>query len=473
MSIIGRKNEQDTISGCLESNRPEFLIVLGRRRVGKTYLIREFFNDHFSFYCTGIPDEKTRNQLKAFNESLISYGDNVKAIPKDWFEAFRRLRIILEKEDIYRDKASGKKVVFFDEVPWMDTVRSDFKSAFDFFWNSWGSVQKDLLLIVCGSATSWIINNILDDKGGFHNRITKKMYIHPFNLGECEEYYKSNGISLSRDKIIESYMIFGGIPYYLNLLDKRYSLDQNIDNLIFDNSGDLHFEFDHLFKSLFKKAENHEKVIQEMIKVKKGVRRSDLAGQSGISNGEGLTNTLRELEQCGFIRKYDNLTTEKRNCFYQITDPFVIFYMNFVKNNKIKSWESLVRKPEYYAWRGNAFEIVCLNHIAQIKGTLGISGVESMEYSWRSKKKKGGAQIDLLIDRRDDIINICEMKCTDKEFIITDEYRKELQNKVDTFIEEVNPKKSVHVTLISSNGIKRNEYTDIVQSIIDSDKLFA
>lgn len=471
MNIIGRGREKDIISKCLESKRPEFLVIYGRRRVGKTYLVREFFNEKFSFYTTGIPDAKTRNQLKAFNESLNYYGDDIKTIPKDWFEAFRRLRKILESKDVYCDASSGKKVVFIDEVPWMDTARSDFKSAFDFFWNSWGSTQENLLLIVCGSATSWIINNILNDKGGFHNRITRQIHINPFSLGECKLFYNDNGINLNRDQMIESYMIFGGIPYYLNLLDSRLSLTQNVDSLIFDERGDLHYEYDQLFKSLFKKPNNHIKIIETIAGSKRGLQRSDLAEKSGVSDGEGLTKALRELEQCGFIRKYRNITTSKNGSFYQVIDPFVLFCLYF-RNRKIKTWKSFIKSPDYYTWRGNAFETVCLEHIPQIKAALGISGIESSEYSWKSKKKKGGAQIDLLIDRRDDVINICEMKCTDNVYEVDAYYRENLNNKVASFIEEVNPKKSVHVILITSNGYKRNEYSDVVQNDVEPDSLF-
>ncbi len=471
MNIIGREREKDILSKCLESKRPEFLVVYGRRRVGKTYLIREFFNKKFSFYTTGIPDVKTRNQLKAFNESLAYYGDDTNTIPKDWFEAFRRLRKMLESENVYRDASCGKKVVFIDEAPWMDTARSDFKSAFDYFWNSWGSSQEDLLLIVCGSATSWIISNILNDKGGFHNRITRQISITPFNLGECKRFYNDNGIKYNRDQMIESYMIFGGIPYYLNLLDSRLSLTQNVDSLIFDEKGDLHYEYDQLFKSLFKKPNNHVKIIETIGDQKRGLQRSDLVTKSGVPDGEGLTRALRELEQCGFIRQYKNITTAQKGRLYQVIDPFVLFCLYF-RRGKTQSWKSFIKSPEYYAWRGNAFETVCLEHIPQIKAALGISGIESTDYSWKSKKKKDGAQIDLLIDRRDDVINLCEMKCTDKAYEVTADYRKKLINKVTSFVEEAHPRKSVHVTLITSNGFKRNEYSDVIQNDVGPDSLF-
>ena len=472
MNIIGREREKSIISRCLESVKPEFLVVYGRRRVGKTYLIKEFFNGRFAFYTTGIPDAKTRNQLKAFNESLSYHGDDIRTIPKDWFEAFRRLRKILEAKEVYRDAASGKKIVFIDEAPWMDTARSDFKSAFDFFWNSWGSSQKDLLLIVCGSATSWIISNILNDKGGFHNRITRQMHIAPFNLGECKLFYSENDIVLNRDQMIESYMIFGGIPYYLNLLDRRLSLTQNVDSLIFNEKGDLHYEYDQLFKSLFKRPDNHVKIIETIAGRKRGLQRTELAEKSGVADGEGLTKALRELEQCGFIRQYKNIAASKNGSFYQVIDPFVLYCLYF-RSGKINSWQSFIKSPDYYTWRGNAFETVCLNHILQIKAALGISGIESSEYSWRSKKKKDGAQIDLLIDRRDDVINLCEMKCTDKAYEITADYRENLLNKAASFVEEIKTEKSVHITLISSNGCKRNEYSDVIQNVIEPDSLFS
>ena len=221
MNVIGRVKELDEIEQCVSSGRPEFMVVYGRRRVGKTFLIKEYFNNRFSFYATGLLNGKTKSQLKIFKESLIEYGDEEKAIPKDWFEAFRRLRKVLEAPTVCRDVASGRRVIFLDEVPWMDTARSDFKAALDYFWNSWASSQKDLLLIVCGSATSWIINNILFDKGGFYNRITRQLNIKPFSLGECAEYFQSYGFTFTKKQVIDCYMVFGGIPYYFNLFDKK------------------------------------------------------------------------------------------------------------------------------------------------------------------------------------------------------------------------------------------------------------
>ena len=472
MNLIGRKKEQYELEQCVSSERPEFMVVYGRRRVGKTYLIKEYFNNSFSFYATGLLNERTRGQLKAFNESLLKYGDDIKAIPKDWFEAFRRLREILEKEDVLRDAVSGRRVIFLDEVPWMDTARSDFRSALDYFWNSFASSQKDILLIVCGSVTSWIINNILFDKGGFYNRITRQLRLDPFSLNECESFFKHNGFSYTRKQIIDAYMVFGGIPYYLNLFDKRLSLVQNINNLVIDPRGQLHYEYEHLFSSLFKKPTSHLKVISVLSEHKWGMLRKDIVKKTGESDGEGLTKALRELEECGFIRKYKNITKEKQGFFFQLIDPFVLFSQFYLKDEKLTDWEQFYKSSAYYSWRGNAFEIVALCHVPQIKKRLEISGISSEEYSWKSDRIKDGAQIDLIIDRRDDIMNICEMKYTDDEFVIDSKYEKELNHKVEVFRNEVGSKKALHITLITVSGLKKNEYSEVVLNVITGEDLF-
>ena len=358
MNVIGRVKELDEIEQCISSGRPEFMVVYGRRRVGKTFLIKEYFNNRFSFYATGLLNGKTKSQLKIFKESLIEYGDEEKAIPKDWFEAFRRLRKVLEAPTVCRDVASGRRVIFLDEVPWMDTARSDFKAALDYFWNSWASSQKDLLLIVCGSATSWIINNILFDKGGFYNRITRQLNIKPFSLGECAEYFQSYGFTFTKKQVIDCYMVFGGIPYYFNLFDKRLSLVQNINNLVIDPQGQLHYEYEHLFSSLFKNAATHVKIISVIAEQKWGVQRTDIVDKTGISDGEGLTRALRELEQCGFIRKYKNMTSKIKGSFFQVVDPFVLFSHYYLQDDKLSYFDVMQAVPQ----------LVESGHLAPCKG---------------------------------------------------------------------------------------------------------
>lgn len=470
--MIGRKREQQILDTCLQSPRPEFLAVYGRRRIGKTYLIREYFHDRFAFYATGVHGEKTRQQLKAFRDSLSRYSGKDQKIPADWFEAFARLREILEEVNSVRDPVSGKKVVFLDELPWMDTARSDFKAALDYFWNSWGSAQKDLLLIVCGSATSWIIDHLLADTGGFYNRVTRQMHMKPFTLAECEALLHENQIDLPRKQILQCYMVFGGVPQYLNSLDRRLSLDQNIEQLCSSETGDLRYEYERLYRSLFRNADRHIAIIDQLSRSTGGTLRTELALNPKIGDGESLTKALMELEQCGFIRRYQNIAREKQGFFYQIIDPFTLFSLRFLRNSQLSSWMEFIGTPAYYNWCGNAFEMLCLNHVPQIKQVLGIPSVETKEYSWRSRQKKDGAQIDLIIDRKDQLINLCEMKFTREPFVIDAAYEKQLIHKLELFRQETTTDKAVHITMVSAAGLMRNQYAGSVQSAISGDELF-
>ncbi|MCR5474942.1 MAG: ATP-binding protein [Lachnospiraceae bacterium] len=470
--MIGRKDEIDYLDHLLSSKKPEFLALYGRRRVGKTYLIKEFFNDTFSFYSTGVQQSNTKQQLRAFKESLVKYGDQVKSIPKDWFEAFSRLENLLSEKGVIRDYRSGRRVIFLDELPWMDTPRSDFKSALEYFWNSWASSQKDLILIVCGSATSWIINNIVKNTGGFYNRITGQIHLMPFSLGECEQLLSSNGLSMTRKQIIISYMILGGIPYYLNYLRPGLSLAQNIDMLFFRENSPLRYEYDQLFSSLFTNADKYKSIIKELSKRKRGVLRTELDNKGTIS-GKELTRCLEDLEQSGFIRKYHDYSTPKNGCLFQLTDPLCLFSLTLLEPGKISSWMDFIETPAYYGWCGLAFERICMLHIPQIKKALGISGVSCQVYSWKSKKSDPGAQIDLLIERKDDVINLCEAKFTNDKYELDKEEYNKLQNRISVFQHETRTGKSVHTTMITVSGLKAGKYSDIVQSIITGDELFS
>ena len=469
MKIIGRKYEKESLMQCLRSKRPEFVVVYGRRRVGKTYLIKEFFNKQFSFYATGLTDEKMKGQLKGFNASLNEYGYEEKSIPEDWFEAFARLRKLMESDKVYREPINNKRVVFIDELPWMDTARSDFKNALEYFWNSWASSQEDLVLITCGSATSWIINNLLTNKKGFHNRVTRRIHLAPFTLAECEELYDLNDVVMTRKQMIESYMFFGGIPYYLNLLDSRLSLTQNVNEMCFKEQGALYDEFYSLFHSLFDKPEKHMAILGALAKKKEGLTRAELSKREEIGGGSVLTKDLRELQECGFIRRFR--TISEREEFYQIIDPFTLFSISFLENKRFDSWNEYINSPGYNSWRGNSFEIVCLNHINQIKNALGISGIETKEFAWRSKSENK-AQVDLIISRKDGVTNLCEMKFTNEEYTLDAEEYGKIQKRLAQFQKESGTKNAIHVTLVCGTGYKQNKYSGIIQNVITGDDLF-
>ena len=470
--MIGRENEKKILQACLDSDRPEFLAVYGRRRVGKTCLIKNFFQEHFTFYATGVPKLNTRQQLRIFHEALLKYGDQNRAIPRDWLDAFSRLEKLLSLPDAPREYRSGKRIVFLDELPWMDTARSNFRSALDYFWNSWASTQNDLVFIVCGSATSWIINHIVKDTGGFYNRITRQIRLMPFNLNECKQLLESNGMHMTQKQMVECYMILGGIPYYLNYLTPQFSLAQNIDILFFQENGPLRYEYDRLFSSLFKSPIHHMEIIQALSSKRSGLSRTELQACRDIPDGKELTKCLDELEQCGFIRKYSDFTKAESGFIFQLTDSLTLFHLTWLKEQRIDSWTEILNTPAYHTWCGLAFERVCLLHSAQIKNTLGISGINSHECAWRSRKTTPGAQIDLLIDRKDDVINLCEIKYAAEEFAIDAAYEKELIHKTESFRIETGTRKALLPTMITMNGLKKNAYSNVIVNEITGDDLF-
>ena len=470
--IIGRKEEQQILHSAVQSENSEFVAVYGRRRVGKTYLIRETFGYKFTFQHTGLAKGNTKEQLFSFAISLRDAGYDDCPIPKSWLEAFSLLSTYL------KNSTDEKKIVFLDELPWMDTPRSNFISAFEHFWNGWASARKDIVLIICGSATSWIINKVINDHGGLHNRVTKQIALQPFTLKECEMFAKSKGLEMSRYQLAECYMVLGGIPYYWSLLEKGLSLAQNIDKIIFAKNGKLSNEFNQLYASLFKSPEQYIDIVTALGKKKAGMTREEIiAATDKYSNG-ALSKVLDELEYCGFIRKYNGFDKKSKQAIYQLIDNYTLFYFKFIQqneNNDEHFWSASIDSAMHRAWSGLAFERLCMAHTQQIKAALGIAGVLSNVYSWRKEadEMSDGAQIDLLIDRKDQVINLCEMKYSLSEYVIDAEYEQKLRNKKSAFIDATNTRKAVHLTMVTTFGIKANAHSGIVQNEITLEDLFS
>ena len=470
--IIGRKEEQQILHSAVQSENSEFVAVYGRRRVGKTYLIRETFGYKFTFQHTGLAKGNTKEQLFSFAISLRDAGYDDCPIPKSWLEAFSLLSTYL------KNSTDEKKIVFLDELPWMDTPRSNFISAFEHFWNGWASARKDIVLIICGSATSWIINKVINDHGGLHNRVTKQIALQPFTLKECEMFAQSKGLEMSRYQLAECYMVFGGIPYYWSLMEKGLSLSQNIDKIIFAKNGKLSNEFNQLYASLFKSPEQYIDIVTALGKKKAGMTREEIiAATDKYSNG-ALSKVLDELEYCGFIRKYNGFDKKSKQAIYQLIDNYTLFYFKFIQqneNNDEHFWSASIDSAMHRAWSGLAFERLCMAHTQQIKAALGIAGVLSNVYSWRKEadETSDGAQIDLLIDRKDQVINLCEMKYSLSEYIIDAEYEQKLRNKKSAFINATNTRKAVHLTMVTTFGIKTNAHSGIVQNEITLEDLFS
>jgi uncharacterized protein len=471
-AIVGRAEEIALLKSLEQSDESSFVAVYGRRRVGKTYLVRNIFEGKFSFYLTGIANVGLMPQLANFYAALVRYFPvyEDKAMPDNWFQVFQLLIKALEESD------DEHKILFFDELPWLDEPNAGFISALEHFWNSWASARRDVILIVCGSAASWMINNLINNKGGLHNRITHRIHLEPFTLNECEAYLRQKGAAYSRYQIVQLYMVMGGIPFYLKAVDTGKSATQNINDLCFSRNGLLRKEFENLYASLFKNVEKYIKVIEALAQKSKGMERLELLKIAQLSDGGSATKILKELEESSFITKYPAFGKNNRYVLYQLTDFYSLFYLKFIKNSSDLDkdyWLNAIDNPEIRAWSGYAFEQVCLYHLQQIKKALGVSGVQTRSSAWIGEANGQKAQIDLVIDRRDQVINLCEMKFSLSTFEIDKRYADDLRSKISIFKSATKTQKAVFLTLITSFGLQQNSHSmDLVQNDLTLDVLF-
>jgi AAA+ ATPase superfamily predicted ATPase len=469
--MIGRQREAAILERAANSTRSEFVAVYGRRRIGKTYLIRKTLGSKMLFSHSGVENVGMEGQLRAFRSSLRDAGVEPNFKIKNWFDAFDALKDAIRKSD------APKKILFLDELPWMDTPKSNFVAALEFFWNSWASARDDVMLVVCGSATSWIINHILKARGGLHNRVSEQIRLQPFSLLECERYTSELGLEMSRQDIAEAFMALGGVAWYWSLLRPGASLAMNIDELFFAPDAKLGLEFSRLYSSLFKNPEPYMRVVEALGARGKGLERAELEKACGFSESGKLSKIVDELEQCGFVRRYVPFGARKKGSLVQLLDAFTLFHFRFAKENAKGDptfWSSSFGNPAHNAWAGLAFERLCLLHIAQIRRALGISGVASGISSWRFAGTKGhsGAQIDLVIDRDDRIVNLCEMKYSSGPYEVDAEEANRLRERRETFIRETGTRKAVHMTLVSPYGLKQGRHSGVFQSIVTLDDLF-
>ena len=476
-NIIGREYEQRIIDGHLQSNKAELIAVYGRRGVGKTFLVRSLFDNNFDFAFTALYNATRTVLLAQFGKYLEQYSKKPVKRPKDWFEAFAELRTYLDT--LQKDRI----VLFLDEIPWMDTPKSYFLAAFSQFWNDWASTKNNLKMFVCGSATTWMLSKFIGDKGGIYGRVCRSIWLAPFTLGETEMFLrKVKGIEMSRYQLIKTYMVFGGIPYYLDMLERDTPLDVCIDNLFFRQGAPLRGEFDFLFRSLFNESKIYKNLVRLLSTKLKGLTRKEIKDGLKLTEGGSLTEVLDNLIQCDFIRKYTAIGKSERDALYQLTDLFSLFHIKYVEDNNGQDehmWSKLSGQGKIFAWSGYAFEQVCLHHIRQIKKALGISGILSNVHSWSCKPftdKNGtqwkGGQIDLLIDRSDNVINICEMKFVSDKYEIDSEYEDLLRKRQSLLQNVTKTKKSLYHTFITTYGVARNLYSGIVQSEVTMDDLF-
>ena len=470
--LIGREEERAELLGAAASRQSAFVVVYGRRRVGKTFLVRQTFGGSFAFQCSGLAKEGRARQLENFRDALREAGARDVPALADWFAAFNALR------DHLKGLPAGKKTVFLDEMPWMDTPKSHFVSALEHFWNGWASARRDIVLVVCGSATSWLVRKVFRDRGGLHDRVTHSIRLLPFTLRECAAFAKDAGLGWTRRQILQCYMAFGGVPYYWSLLRRGRSVAQNIEALCFSERGALRTEFDRLFSSLFGTDGAHRRIVEALAEARRGLLRSELLDRLGEGGGGTLSSRLDDLESCGFVRRYRDFGKRAKESRYQLVDEFSLFHIRFVRASDPTAsgaWLDGVGSQARAAWEGLAFELACLRHVDQIRKALGIAGVLAGVCSWSFRGSDGrtGAQVDLLLDRKDGIVNLCEMKFSDGPYSIDKKEEEAVLRRLSVFRRETGTRKGVHVTFVTPDGLARNSHRDVAQSEVTGDDLFA
>lgn len=455
----------------MESERSEFVVVYGRRRIGKTFLVRRFFKDNYAFSFVGKHEMRREQQLAEFAKELMCYSHST-FVPqlKNWTEAFDALQRLLETYNI-----PGKKVVFFDEMPWMDTPKSDFVSVLENFWNGWANMRDDIVLVACGSATSWMVDKLLHNQGGLFNRITQKIYLRPFKLSEMEQYLDEKHFGWNRYQIAQCYMILGGIPFYLTLLNPKLSLLSNIDELFFaDAHAMLRTEYNELYSTLFKRPDNYLAVIRMLTERKEGFTRKEINEKTKLG-GAALSKILSDLEQCDFIFSYARYGNAKNNAIYRIKDFYTLFYYKYVNGIDTKDslrWTHLSSTPQVSSWQGFSFELLCLLHLDEIKKALGIDRILNDASAWRSRQPEQNTQIDLVIERADHNINLCEMKFSSGMYAIDKGYEQKLRERMSIFLAETMTRCSTRITMVTTYGVLQNKHSGIVNDEVLLDDLF-
>lgn len=472
--LIGRTCECQELQWAMDSKRSEMIIIYGRRRVGKTFLIRRFFNDKYSFHFVGAHKKKKAEQLKYFRESLCYYSGR-EDLPEitNWHEAFKQLAQYLETSN------EKRKVIFFDEMPWIDTQGSEFVEEFEYFWSKWVQNRDDIVMIACGSATSWMKDKLEDNRGGLHNRITHRIYLRPFYLNECKEYLEDHGFDWDEYQIMQCYMLFGGIPFYLSLLKPYLSLPENVDSLIFRRGGELSEEFKELYNALFNKADRYIEIVRLLSTRREGFTRKEIENRTGYSGGS-LTKMLENLERCDFTMSYAQFGNKSKQTLYRLCDFYTLFYFRYIENNRSRDdryWQHHFMDRSVESWEGFSFEEICLRHLPHIKQGLGISGIATESSAWRYHPAKGveqkGLQIDLVIKRVDKMVHLVEMKFSERSYVITKEYEDKLRERRELFMESTGINRGVVITFITPRGVSQGIHSSIVHSQLTSRHLFA
>ncbi len=483
MDIIGRHAEINLLKRLSNFGKAVFIALYGRRRVGKTFLTRRIFrNQGLFFEITGSKKASKQHQLANFHRVFTSVFDDTLygKPPSDWDDAFDRLQIATA-----RIEQQQKVIIFLDELPWLASPRSGFMPALEYTWNRHFSERANVILIVCGSAAAWMIKHVVQNKAGLYGRITQSIPLYPFLLNESEQLLKARGVELDRRQIVELFMVTGGVGAYLDHIMPGKSSMQTINELCFQAHGALFLEFNNLFRALFNHSDKHIRIVKALAKQRRGLTQAEIQQLTKLPQSGHTSIVLQELMSCGFIMALQQFGQKKKSRKFILIDEYTNFYCSWIEKNRDailsgsdpELWNKIYQSPSWLSWSGFSFETICLKHIYAIKKALGISSVKTQESHWQYKASAdeaiAGAEIDLIIDRADNCIHLCEIKFSRNPFHIDKDYAQQLEYKRSLFREKTGSKKTLFITLITPHGAVENQYySTVIQSQLTLDDLF-
>lgn len=409
--FVGRELELKKLRAIGEADEPSIVVVYGRRRVGKTELLEQAFRHRNILKFEGIEGLSEKDQYANAMRQLAKYvGEDLltKVQITSWSEFF---------DLVARYTKEGTWTIYLEELQWLANYESKLLSELKYAWDNQFRRNPKLLLILCGSAPSFMLEKVVHSKA-LYNRSQHEIHLQELSISETKLFLKNR----SDREIFNAYLSVGGIPEYLKWVDKESSVFQGLCTHAFTSGSFFSREFEKIFTSSLANNKHYREIIETLSRCK-FLSREELAEKLKLTSGGTLSILLTDLEKCGFISKYCpyNLSNSSNVIRYAIADNYLHFYFNFIRpiQSKIENGDynevpqSAIKMDSYAKWLGFAFERWCRKYSRVIAKILGFSGVQYRSgayFSRATNKKDPGYQIDLVFDRADKVYTICEMK---------------------------------------------------------------
>jgi len=463
MKFIGRKKELESLDLLLKKKSASLVVIRGRRRVGKSRLIKEFVSDKKHWIFSGIPPVPgitKQRQLDAFSAQVAHNLGMPKIQVSEWLEHFNFLG----------QQAKGQKIVIvFDEISWMGSEDPDFLGQLKTAWDLTFSENPELIFILCGSVSSWIEDNILKSTG-FVGRISVDMVLEELSIAESGEFWGARKNKVSPYEKFKMLSVTGGIPKYLEEIIATQSAEDNIHRLCFQSDGLLFREFDQIFSDLFsKRAQTYSDIVKTL--AHSSLTLDEVCEKLDVEKSGSVSSCLDDLELAGFIQEDCtwNLSSKAESHLkkFRLKDNYLRFYLRYIEPNKEKiakglfESKSFMLMPGWESVMGLQFENLVINNLKSLCKILRIDLLDIANagpFFQRATQRQKGCQIDLMIQTKHNTLYVCEIKFSTSD--IKSSVVEEMERKVENL--SIPKGYSIRTVLIHVNGV--------AQSVIDSEK---